>query len=110
MVCSPVAHCQPPHTTVMLCCVMKSNIHLLSIFVVLYLQVQENLLQAAFLRLPVSHARTTHYQRQREVRAVVGEVTALMALNKVTHQVRVGLFPSLLLFVTVLGGSLLKLI
>eukprot|EP00878_Enallax_costatus_P029082 GHUV01031479.1.p1 GENE.GHUV01031479.1~~GHUV01031479.1.p1 ORF type:complete len:140 (-),score=15.50 GHUV01031479.1:1285-1704(-) len=50
-------------------------------------QVQENLMQAASLRLPVSSHTRSRAQRKREVKGVVGEVTALMALNKVIHQV-----------------------
>jgi hypothetical protein len=60
-------------------------------------QVLENLLLAARLRLPVtgkgqgfgaSAVRHLRRQRHREVHKVVGEVMALMALNKVATTVR----------------------
>lgn len=51
------------------------------------LQVWENLIQSAVLRLPMSDARASAELRFKEAKAIVGEVMALMALNKVAHQV-----------------------
>lgn len=47
-------------------------------------------MQAACLRLPVSRSGGKGWRKQRfrEVKTVVGEVVALLALNKVVHQVR----------------------
>lgn len=53
-------------------------------------QVLENLRVAAKLRLPTtdsSNVRMSGARRDREIRSVVDEVLALMALNKVAHLV-----------------------